>query len=157
VPERSVTHDTFTIERTYDAPPSSVFGAWADPAAKARWFANSEGWRTDEYDLDFRVGGREVWRGGPTDGPTHRMEARYQDIVPGERLVYAYDMHIDETRISVSLGTIELNADGDGTRLTYTEQGAFLDGHDSADQREGGMGSLLDALAEHLKREHAST
>ena len=30
--ERSVTHATFVIERTYDATPARVFAAWADPA-----------------------------------------------------------------------------------------------------------------------------
>jgi hypothetical protein len=52
VSERSVTHDKFTIERTYDAPPERVFSAWSEPAAKARWFG-----RGDAYELDFRVGG----------------------------------------------------------------------------------------------------
>lgn len=36
---RSVLHATFTLERTYPATPARVFAAWADPAAKARWFA----------------------------------------------------------------------------------------------------------------------
>jgi uncharacterized protein YndB with AHSA1/START domain len=43
VTERSVTHATFVVERSYDAAPARVFAAWADPAAKARWFASPEG------------------------------------------------------------------------------------------------------------------
>ena len=39
--QRSATHDTFVIARTYDAPVASVFRAWADPKRKARWFAGS--------------------------------------------------------------------------------------------------------------------
>jgi hypothetical protein len=35
---------------------------------------------------------------------------------------------------------------------TSTEQGAFLDGLDTPDQREQGTGSLLDALGEELQR-----
>jgi uncharacterized protein YndB with AHSA1/START domain len=62
-------------------------------------------------------------------------------------------MYLDETRISVSLGTVELKPDGDGTRLTYTEQGAFLDGLDSAEQRQQGTGGIFDALAEELARD----
>lgn len=154
--ERSVTHATFTIERTYDAPPERVFAAWADPEAKARWFADSEGWGAERYDLDFQVGGSEHYRGGPEGGPTYTYEARYQDIVTNERFVYAYDMYSDAARISVSLGTVELKPAGDGTRLIYTEQGAFLDGLDSPEQREGGTGSLLDALEAELRREPAS-
>ena len=67
-------------------------------------------------------------------------------MVSNERLVYAYEMHLDARRISVSLTTIELQREGDGTRLLLTEQGAFLDGYDDAGARERGTGFLLDRL-----------
>jgi uncharacterized protein YndB with AHSA1/START domain len=152
--ERSVTHATFAVERTYEASPARVFAAWADPAAKARWFGNTGG-ESSEFELDFQVGGREFSRGTAPNGQAYTYEARYQDIVPDERIVYAYDMHLEDARISVSLGTVELKPEGDGTRLTYTEQGAFLDGLDTAEQREQGTGGLLDALGEELQRERA--
>jgi uncharacterized protein YndB with AHSA1/START domain len=154
VTERSVEHATFVAERTYDASPSRVFAAWADPAAKARWFgpAKEEG-DGAEFELDFRIGGRELNRGAVSEGgPLFTYEALYQDIVADERIVYTYDMHLDDTRISVSLATVELRPDGPGTRLVFTEQGAFLDGHDSPAQREQGTGTLLDALAAELAR-----
>jgi uncharacterized protein YndB with AHSA1/START domain len=146
--ERSVEHATFAVERTYPASPSRVFAAWADPDAKARWFGDPPG--VEEYELDFRVGGREFNR-GVVEGSTYTYEARYQDIVAGERIVYAYDMHLGDQRISVSLGTVELSPDGDGTKLTYTEQGAFLDGLDSAADRQSGTGQLFDALDKYLE------
>ena len=40
--ERSVTHATFVIERTYDASPARVFAAWSEAEAKARWFSCHE-------------------------------------------------------------------------------------------------------------------
>jgi uncharacterized protein YndB with AHSA1/START domain len=151
MPERSVTHATFVIERSYDSAPARVFAAWADPAAKARWFgAGEEG--AGAYELDFRVGGREINRGTAPDGNAYSYEARYQDIVPDERIVYTYDMSLDETRISVSLATVEFKPAGKGTRLIFTEQGAFLDGHDIPAQREQGTGGLLDALGTELRR-----
>jgi uncharacterized protein YndB with AHSA1/START domain len=150
--ERSVTHSTFAIERTYEASPARVFAAWSDPEAKARWFGGSD------FELDFRIGGRELNRGGPDGGPVFTYDALYQDIVPDERIVYTYDMLMDDTRISVSVATVEFEPSGDGTRLTFTEQGAFLDGHDTPEQREHGTGSLLDALGRMiLEREPAST
>lgn len=149
--ERSVTHSTFTIERVYAAAPARVFAAWADPAEKARWFRSPEEWGEDEFELDFRVGGRERTRGGPDGGPVYAYAAIYQDIVPDERIVYTYDMYADETRISVSLATVELLPDGAGTRLRLTEQGAFLDGHDTDEFRQTGTHQLLDNLEAVLR------
>jgi uncharacterized protein YndB with AHSA1/START domain len=151
--ERSVEHATFVIERSYDAEPARVFAAWAEPEAKARWFGPAEG--SGEHELEFRIGGREINRGTGPDGEVYTYDARYQDIVPDERIVYAYDMYRDETRISVSLATVEFRSEGAGTRLVYTDQGAFLDGQDKPEYREQGTGGLFDALAAELERERA--
>ena len=61
-------------------------------------------------------------------------------------------MAVDATIISASLGTVELEADGDGTRLIYTEQGAFFDGAGGPPSRKQGWRALLDSLAAHLAR-----
>jgi uncharacterized protein YndB with AHSA1/START domain len=140
--KRSVEHATFVVERTYDAAPTRVFAAWSDRKAKARWIGSSE----SSFELDFRVGGRERHEGTVANGNSYTFHGIYQDIVPAQRIVYTYDMLMDETRISVSLATVEFEPEGDGTRLVFTEQGAFLDGHDLPSRREHGMGSLLDAL-----------
>jgi uncharacterized protein YndB with AHSA1/START domain len=103
--------------------------------------------------MELRVGGRETSRGGPPGGPVHAFDARYQDIVPNERIIFSYDMHLDDTRISVSLATVELKPAGRGTRLTFTEQGAFLDGFDDAGGWERGTVELLDALGAELGRQ----
>lgn len=153
--KRSVTHSTFVVERTYEASPARVFAAFADPEAKRRWFKGPDEWESGEYELDFRIGGRERDSGGPKGGPVHSLEALYWDIVPNERIVTTYDMHMDDVRISVSLATVELKPAGAGTRLVYTEQGAYLDGYDDAGLREQGTAGLLDALGESLKSERA--
>src|SRR4051812_36330268 len=149
--ERSAQHATFVIERTYAATPARVFAAWADPASKARWFAGSEDWKELVRELDFRVGGRERLRGSWAGGRISDFEARYYDIVANERIVSAYEMHIDEKRISVSLATVEVKPVGAGTRLVYTEQAVFLDGYDDAGSRERGTRELLNKLEAVLK------
>ena len=146
----TVVHDTFVIERTYDAPVKLVFEAWADPTLKARWFVGSPEALGAGYDLDFRIGGRETFRGGPPGGTVHTYESRFHDIVPEQRIVYTYEMYADEARISVSVATVEFQSVGDVTRLVLTEQGAFLDGHDTAAQREEGTRSFLESLAASL-------
>jgi uncharacterized protein YndB with AHSA1/START domain len=145
-----VTHTTFTIERTYPVPPARVFAAFADQELKERWFAPPPEWVGRHHSMDFRIAGTETSRGGPPGGPVHRFEARYQDIVPDARIVYAYDLYLDDTRISVSLATIEFAVDATGTRMTFTEQGAFLDGHEDPAEREHGTKLLLDALGASL-------
>jgi len=153
--ERSVTHATFVIERTYPASPARVFAAWSSRDAKTRWFQGPAEWERSEHELDFRVGGRERVSGGPKGGPVHHFEARYQDIVPNQRIISSYDMRFDDKRISVSLATVEFKPAGTGTRLIYTEQGAFLDGYDDAGSREHGTRGLLDKLDAALQRESA--
>ena len=59
-------------------------------------------------------------------------------------------MRLDGVRISVSLATAEFQPDGDGTRLAFTEQGAFFDGREAPGLREHGVGSLLDLLGKRL-------
>jgi uncharacterized protein YndB with AHSA1/START domain len=154
--ERSVTHATFVIERRYEAPPARVFAAWATPAAMARWFACHDDWVPTLFELDFRVGGCERLRTGPKGGTLHGFDGIYQDIIPDERIVYAYAMRLDETLISVSLATVEFRRAGAGTLLIFTEQGAFLDGHDDVAGREEGTRAGLNNLASLLAGEHVA-
>jgi uncharacterized protein YndB with AHSA1/START domain len=153
--ERSVTHATFVIERTYEAPPARVFAAFARPEQKALWNSCHDEWETVEHAFDFRVGGREINRVGPAGGLVHSYEGIYHDIVPGQRIVYSYDMRVDDTRISASLATVELEPAGAGTRLVFTEQAAFLDGHHDPAMREEGTGIGLDRLGAVLQGELA--
>ena len=143
----TVAHDMFVIERIYPVPVTQVFGAWADPMLKARWFAGSADALGAGYDLDFRVGGREVNRAGPPGGPVYTYQSEFHDIVPEQRIIYTYEMYADETRISVSVATVQFRGRDATTQLVLTEQGVFLDGHDTAAQREEGTRILLDSLA----------
>jgi len=154
VTERSVNHTTFVIERTYPAHPAKVFGAWADAAAKSVWMDDPD-YKSDgtDYELDFRVGGHERFGGQTPEGMSYRYDAVYYDIVPEQRIVYSYEMYSGEDRMSVSLATVEIVADQGGTKLTYTEQAAFLDGIDKPEARAEGTAWMLDNLAAFLTTE----
>jgi uncharacterized protein YndB with AHSA1/START domain len=148
---RSVVHATFNLKRTYDAPAARVWMALTDETAKQKWFGGTPGrWELLERHMDVRVGGSERLKGRWQGGVVSTFDATYLDVVPHERLVYSYVMHLDEKKISVSLATIQLKAEGTKTTLTVTEQGAFLDGYDDAGSREQGTGKLLDALGASL-------
>lgn len=154
--ERSTHHATFTIERIYPASPARVFAAWAEAEAKLQWFACHDEWPVTSHEFDFRVGGYERLRTGPAGGTVHAFDALYHDIVPDARIIYSYGMRLDERRISVSLTTVALEPHADGTRLTFTEQVAFLDGYDDLEGREEGTRIGLENLAGVLAREAVS-
>ena len=125
MPERSVIHSTFTIERTYPQAPARVFAAWADPATKGRWFGGGTDESPSSINMDFRVGGHEASHSEPGADFTFAFDATYHDIVPDERIVFSYDLALGGALVSVSLATVELRAASGDTQLTYTEHGAL--------------------------------
>ena len=154
--ERPVIHDTFVIERTYPAPASRVFAAFASKEAKDAWGDTGDlgepGGDAADTEFDFRAGGHERFGFG-YQGISYRYEGRYYDIVQDQRIVYSYEMYADDARISVSVATIEFAAEAGRTVLTWTEQGAYLDGFDGAEApllRREGTGEMLDGLAKYL-------
>ncbi len=149
---RSVVHATFDLQRSYDAPVALVWKALTDEAVKQKWFGGTPGrWELLERHMDVRVGGRERLKGRWEGGVVTTFDAVYHDVIPNERLVYSYQMHLDDKKISVSLATIQLKAEDGKTTLMVTEQGVFLDGYDDAGSREHGTAHLLDALGASLK------
>jgi len=146
--DRSTQHATFAIERNYEASPARVFNAWADPAAKAKWFGSPSS--ESKHQLDFRVGGQESNSGGPPGGPVYGYRAHFAEIVTDRRIVSTYTMDMDGTLISVSVATLEFTPKGSGTHLKYTEQAVYLDGADNPTQREDGCREILENLAAFL-------
>jgi uncharacterized protein YndB with AHSA1/START domain len=138
-----------------------VFAAFASVEAKTAW-GDTGGIETpagaEPSEFDFRVGGRERFtvRAG---GSVYRYDAIYYDIVPDQRIVYSYEMYADGARISVSVATIEFAKSGDGTALTWTEQGAYLDGIDGPQApglRKEGTTEMLTGLTRYLTAQPAS-
>ena len=150
-----VAHGSFILERSYEASPSQVFAAWADPDLKARWFIGPDDWMPVRRELDLRVGGQELLQGRfAKSGRETLFTARYHDIVKGERLVYVYDMHTAGKLHSTSLATVEMRPRGAGTQLVFTEQVAFLDGTDGPEgtaSRERGTAAHLDPIGRALR------
>lgn len=141
-----IRHGSFSIERVYRASPARTFAAWADPELKARWFSGpADRWTPLKRELDFRVGGHELQHGKFKEGWETIFSARYHAIVPEERLVYSYDMHVMDKHLSVSLATVEFSPTREGgTRMTFTEQAAFLNDDFDLKSREDGTAGLMD-------------
>jgi uncharacterized protein YndB with AHSA1/START domain len=149
----TVESGSWSLTRDYPHPPDRVFAAWADPAVKVLWFdlTDTAAARASTYRSDFRVGGRETISSPPGLPPVWIYEAEYRDIVRDERIVVTYEISVEGRRVSVSVATVTFEATPIGTRLTYVEQGAYLDGLDSPDNRRGGTTSQLERLAMVLR------
>lgn len=145
-----IIHNSFTIERRYPTGAARLFRALSDPQKKRRWFAEGDGFVVDSYTLDFQVGGFERIRFRFGDGPPMTTDSVYLDIVPNERVVFAYAMTIDGAPLSSSLATMELVPTGSETLLRFTEHTAFVDGNDGSVGRREGTLDLLEALAKEL-------
>ena len=152
-PSRGIAHGVFTIERSYESvTPQRVFDAFASVEGKNGWFtAPNDKWEIVERTMDFRVGGRERLKGQWKSGLVTEFEATYFDIIPGERIVYVYEMHLDGRKISVSLATFEFKPLATGAKLIMTEQGAFLDGYDDNGSRERGSRDIIEKLSAYLE------
>lgn len=143
-------HTSFEIERTFAAPPAAAFRAWSDPDAKRQW-SDCHAENTVEFNLDFRPLGRETHR---VLDPVHGeqvVEKVFFDIVPDKRIVFGYDISVDGKRLSVSLVTVEFSTHPTGTRMLYTEQLAYLDGHHDLPMHIHGTQEGLDRLQLQLE------
>ena len=147
----TIIHNTFVVERSYGHPPARVFAAFADPALKRRWYAESRGHELDAFELDFRVGGEETFTcrlgpGTPVAGLRIDNHSRHLDIVQNQRIVMSAVMHFNGTPGSVALLTFEFAAAGDGTDLVCTHQAVFYEGSDGPGMRQHGWSALLDRV-----------
>jgi uncharacterized protein YndB with AHSA1/START domain len=149
---RSVVHSSFTITRTWKAPPARVFQAFADQQKKDAWFGGGDEWEKVSRGFEFKVGGKEHSAGRwKKSGVVSRFDCIYLDIIENERIIYSYVMHLDDRKISASQACIELKPEGTGTKLVLTEYGDYLDGYDDAGSREHGTNFLMDALGRSLE------
>jgi uncharacterized protein YndB with AHSA1/START domain len=139
-------HTSFVLERRFKASATRVFNAWADPATKLRWSDCHAETHAAEFSMDFRPGGREIYRSALPDGTELAVDKVFLDIVPQARIVFAYSMAADGRALSASLVTVEFANSPAGSTLKLTEQLAYLDAHQDLAQRRRGTEEGLDRL-----------
>lgn len=152
--QRSIVRVTLTVGRTYGAPRSRVFEALIDSVAKVKWFVGGDGYISLVREMSAIPGGHETVKGRWDGGAMSSLETLYHDVIPSERVVYLYVVHLDNRKISASLVTPELREPEDDSgdiHLVVTEQGIFPDGYDDPGLRERGTQFLLDVLGNPLK------
>jgi uncharacterized protein YndB with AHSA1/START domain len=134
---------TVTVERHFDASPEALFDAWLDPDQAGRWLFRTAGGALERCEIDPRIGGRfriDERRGAEI--AEHCGE--YVALDRPRRLAFDFwtSFSAEKTRIS-----IDIAADGDGSRLTLTHEGVWEDDRDRTRQ---GWAMVLEGLAAAL-------
>lgn len=153
-PAARALHGSFVLAVDFTVPRARVFQGFADPGLRRRWFRLPGPSATAEHALDFRVGGGETSRNVFVSGDLREHLANrshFLDIVPDTRIVYAYTAEVDAVRTWTSLVTVELADTPTGSRLTWTEQYAWLTAAPDAAQAvahlRGGTRLVLNGLS----------
>ena len=145
--------------RVIAAPPGRVWTALVDPGALMAWLP--PGGMTGRFErFDARPGGsyRMVLTYSDASGAPGKataesdiIEARFVDIVPGERVVQAVDFVSDDPAFAgTMIMTWELTAAGAGTRVDIVAEDV-PDGI-SAEDHAAGLASSLTNLAAYVEQ-----
>ena len=154
---------TLIVERTFNAPKSTVWRAYSDPEMLARWWG-PRGWQTEIKHMDFSNGGywhfgmkcvdpaQEEWYGKTSWG-----RASFSNIQPQDSFEYV-DQFCDENGVvapgmPVAKATLTLTEVGGGTKVTIVTE------YDSAETlkqvlemgMEEGFAETWQKLAEFLE------
>ena len=160
--EPKVVHATFVVERSLSKPTATVFAALSDTRKVQRWMAPGSHSELIEFSHDFQEGGQQFMRykmgpSTPIAGAIITNEVRFQQIVPGERIVTVSTMKMDGRIFSASQVTFELMPTEAGTDLILTHQGAFFEGSDGPAGREHGWNVLADSIVALLNEPETQT
>jgi uncharacterized protein YndB with AHSA1/START domain len=144
-------HATCVVERKFTKSAEVVFAVLSYPDKVRQWMGAGSHSELIEFHCEFREGGTQLlkYKMGPETpiaGSVITNEARFQYIVPGERIVTASTMKRDGRLFSSSQVTFELVSSGKETALIITHQGAFFEGSDGPEKREHGWNVLADKI-----------
>ena len=111
-----------TITRVFDAPCEVVFEAWTDPDQVAQWFG-PEGFETprEHVAIDLRVGGRYDLTMVQRDGAEHPVGYEIVELDPPRLLVLRSEPMPEVGIMKPTFTRVELDQDGDRTRMTLTD------------------------------------
>ena len=134
-----------TISRTIPAPAKTVFEAWLDPEALAKFIKPMEGMPDCAVEVDAQEGGefQIIMRAGDQDLP-HRGE--YKTIQPYEKLAFTW---LSDYTIPDSLVTLTFKELGpNDTELTLHHNG--FPNEESRNNHNGGWDSIVEHLSEFV-------
>ena len=134
------------------ATPERVFRSLTDGAELAAWWGSDEMYRTYDWVIDLRPGGKWSARARGNDGVESTVDGEYLEVDPPRRLVYTWRPSWDD--YAVTTVQYDLVPTATGTRLLVTHTG-FGDRATAATGTGEGWKRVLEWFAEHIERESA--
>lgn len=77
---------SLSLSRLYDAPPETVFRAWAEPELLRQWFVPKP-WRISHVDQQLLPGGRALVVMQDPDGKEYPNDGVFLEVVPNRKIV----------------------------------------------------------------------
>ena len=102
-------------------PPERVFRSLTDAAELAAWWGADEMYRTKDWVIDLRPGGKWSTRAIAPDGSESTVDGEYLEVDPPRRLVYTWRPSWDD--YAVTTVAYALRATSTGTHLVVTHTG----------------------------------
>jgi uncharacterized protein YndB with AHSA1/START domain len=128
--------ETLRFERRLAAPRRLVFAAVTEPAMLRRWMC-PEGCTLPEVEAEPVAGGVFRLAMGLPDGRVVRVEGRYLEVLPPERVVFSWTWQPGHSMAGVeTLITIALEDAGRSTRMVMTHE-RLRDVAEREDHRRG--------------------
>lgn len=127
--------------------PERVFRSLTDPTELAAWWGSDDMYRTHDWKVDLRPGGKWSARARGADGSEMTIDGEYLEVDPPRRLVYTWRPSWDD--YAVTTVRYDLTATTTGTRLTVTHTG-FEDRAMAAAGTGEGWKRVLEWLGEYI-------
>jgi len=129
-------------------PPERVFRSLTDANELAAWWGADEMYRTKDWAIDLRPGGKWSTRTVAADGSEATVDGEYLDVDPPRRLVFTWRPSWDD--YAVTTIEYELRPIPPGTRLLVTHTG-FGDRATAAAGTGEGWKRVLEWLGEFVE------
>lgn len=143
-----------SISRVLNAPRELVFEAWTKPEHLARW-CNLDGIKTEQMDVDVRVGGEWNYKLRTPDGAEIRIARIFREIVSPERIVFYEKCKLAGNVILDGTHIIRFTDVNGKTRIDISCDLATPFDADNQRGWGGGWSQLLDHLEGHLSAKKA--
>lgn len=137
------------LTRRFAVPVETLFDAWTDPAAVARWWG-PKGMVCPVCELDLRVGGAWVTHMHAADDPgtVYIVGGAYREIDRPHRLAFTWSWRTDGTPGHETLITIDFVATDDGAEMRFVQR--LFQSAQAQQAHTEGWTSALACLADYL-------